>query len=418
MKILIKNALLQGKNTDLFVEGSEIKKIGENLNLKADEKIDGRGQKALLPGLVNCHTHAAMSLLRGFADDLPLKEWLQNKIWPVEAKLSEDDIFWGTKLACLEMIKSGTTAFNDMYFFPAASIQAAKEMGLRAVIGLVVFDNSPNARPEAIEKNYRLLKPGLPDFITLAVAPHAIYTVSRQNLVWSKNFARREKLILHIHVSETSGEVAKSLKEYRQRPVEYLSSIGLLGENVVLAHSVYLSDREIGILSQSGGWPVNNPSSNLKLASGEIFPYRKYREKNIKITLGTDGAASNNSLDMFREMKTAALLQKNSAKNPVVFPAGEVLESATVNGARALKINAGKIEAGRLADFSLIDLNKIYFFPGYNFRSDLVYSASGDCVSDLVCNGKILMRDGKIEGEGEILKEIKKRAERIKKIRL
>jgi len=408
MSILLKNVIVEGEKKDIFIEGKTIKKIGENLNLKAEEEIDAKGEKAILPGFVNCHTHAAMSLLRGYGDDLVLKEWLENKIWPMEAKLTEDDIYWGTKLACLEMIKTGTLAFNDMYFFPEAAIRAIEEMGLRALVGLVVFDLSEAGQPENIEKAYYHLQSKKSDLINLSISPHAIYTVSKEDLIWSKNFAKKENLLLHIHLSETEKEVDDCLKENNLRPAEFLNQIDFLGENVILAHSVWLSDEEIDIIAESKSSPVYNPCSNLKLVSGEIFPYKAFKDRDVNICLGTDGAASNNSLDMIREAKFASLLQKHKEKDPTFLPAKEILSIATKNGYRALRIDSGEIKEGRLADLILIDLNKTYFTPGLNFSSDLVYAASGDCVSDAICNGRILMRDKKVEGEGEIMKNSKK----------
>ncbi|MCX6760543.1 MAG: amidohydrolase [Candidatus Nealsonbacteria bacterium] len=411
MSILLKNVIIEGKKRDLFIEGKIIKNIGDNLDLKAEEEIDAKGEKAVLPGFVNCHTHAAMSLLRGYGDDLSLKEWLENKIWPLEAKLTPDDIYWGTKLACLEMIKTGTLAFNDMYFFPESAISATEEMGLRALIGLVVFDLSESGQPENIEKTYYRLQSKKSDLINLSVAPHSIYTVSKENLIWSKNFAQKENLILHIHLSETEKEVDDCLKENNLRPAEYLNQINFLGENVILAHSVWLSEGEISIIAENKSSPVYNPCSNLKLVSGEIFPYKAFKDKNVNICLGTDGAASNNSLDMIREAKFASLLQKHKEKDPTFLPADEALSVATKSGYRALRMGSGEIKEGNLADLILVDLNKTYFAPGLNFVSDLIYAASGDCVSDSICNGRILMRDKKVEGEDEIIKKSKKIAE-------
>lgn len=407
MSILLKNVIIEGKKKDLFIEGKIIKKIDDKLNLKADEKIDAKGEKAALPGFVNCHTHAAMSLLRGYGDDLNLKEWLEEKIWPLEAKLTQDDIYWGTKLACLEMIKTGTLAFNDMYFFPESAVRAIEEMGLRALVGLVVFDLSESGQPENIEKAYYKIKSEKSDLINISISPHAIYTVSKENLIWSKKFAQKENLILHIHLSETEKEVNDCLKENNLRPAEYLNQINFLGENVILAHSVWLSEEEISIIAENRSIPVYNPCSNLKLVSGEIFPYKAFKERGVNVCLGTDGAASNNSLDMIKEAKFASLLQKHKEKDPTFLPANEALLVATKGGSDAIRIDSGKIKEGKLADLILIDLNKICFTPGLNFVSDLIYAASGDCVSDAICNGRILMRDKKIEGEDEIIKKSK-----------
>jgi 5-methylthioadenosine/S-adenosylhomocysteine deaminase len=405
MNLLFKNIILNNKKQDIYIEGNRIKKIGESLDIKADEAIDAKGEKAVLPGFVNCHTHAAMSLFRGAGDDMVLKEWLENRIWPLEAKLNSDDVYWGAKLACLEMIKTGTLAFNDMYFFPEAAMAAAEEMGLRSVIGLVVFDLSESGQPKNIEKKYYELKNKKSELTSLSIAPHAIYTVSREKLVWSKDFAAKENLLLHTHLSETKKEVNDCLEKYKMRPAEFLESIGFLGNNTILAHSVWLSDREMDILARSGAVPVYNPCSNLKLVSGEIFPYSGLKKRGVNICLGTDSAASNNSLDMLNEVKFASLLQKHREKDPTVLPASESLSLLGKNGAKALRMDSGEIKENKLADFVLIDLNKISFAPRLNLVSDLVYSATGDCVSDVVCNGKVIMRDYKVEGESEITRK-------------
>jgi 5-methylthioadenosine/S-adenosylhomocysteine deaminase len=407
MKILIKNVILGKRKVDILIEGEKISKIGKNLNLRADEKIDGKGEKAVIPGLINCHTHSAMILFRGLAEDLPLKDWLEKEIWPRESKLTEDDVYWGTKLAILEMIKSGTTTFNEMYWFEEAQIQAIKEMGIRANIGLVMLDFLPMGSREKVEKLYlkfsHLATQPLGHLVTFSIAPHAIYTVSKENLIWAKNFAKRHKLLIHMHLSETEKEVKDCLKKYKMRPVEFLEKIGFLNKNCVFAHCVWLENKEIEILEKRGCSLVYNPTSNMKLASG-VFPWKKIKGRKINVCLGTDGPASNNSLNLFSEMKIGAILQKIENKNPTVISAKEIFQMATKNGAKALRINAGEIKVGRLADLVLIDLNKIEMFPEYDLISNLVYSDAKNCVSDVICNGKILMREGKIEEEEKILK--------------
>jgi 5-methylthioadenosine/S-adenosylhomocysteine deaminase len=407
MRILIKNVILGKRKVDILIEGEKISRIGKNLNLRADEKIDAKGEKAVIPGLINCHTHSAMILFRGLAEDLPLKDWLEKEIWPRESKLTEDDVYWGTKLAILEMIKSGTTTFNEMYWFEEAQIQAVKEMGIRANIGLVMLDFLLMGSKEKVEKLYlkfsHLTTQSLNHLITFSIAPHAIYTVSKENLIWAKNFAKKHKLLIHMHLSETEREVKDCLEKYKMRPVEFLEKIGFLNKNCVFAHCIWLDDKEIEILEKRGCSLVYNPTSNMKLASG-VFPWAKIKKRKINVCLGTDGPASNNSLNLFSEMKIGALLQKIENKDPTAISAKEIFQMATRNGAKALRINAGEIKVGRLADLVLIDLNKIEMFPDYDLISNLVYSDAKNCVFDVICNGKILMRDGKIEGEEKILK--------------
>jgi 5-methylthioadenosine/S-adenosylhomocysteine deaminase len=409
MRLLIKNVILRKKKVDILVEEGKIKKIKKFLNQKAKEKIDGKEEKAVLPGLINCHTHSAMILFRGLAEDLPLEKWLKEKIWPREQKLTEDDVYWGTKLASLEMIKSGTTTFNEMYWFEEAQIEATKEMGQRAKIGLVLLDFLPMGDKKHVKK----IISKYPQFlkrnskISFALAPHAIYTVSKENLIWAKKFAQKYNLILHMHLAETEGEVKECLKKHKLKPVEYLERIGFLGKNCIFAHSIWLAEREIEILKSKGCSLVHNPCSNMKLASG-IFPWQKVKGK-INVCLGTDGPASNNSLDMFEEMKFGVLLQKINSMNPTAISVKDIFQMATKKGAKALRINSGEIKVGKLADLILIDLNKVQTLPHYDLISNLVYSGGGCCVSDVICDGKVLMRDGKIEGEEKIKREIKKR---------
>ena len=415
MSLILKNIILNGEKKDIYIEGNKIKKIGSTLNLKADEKIDGKGEKAVLPGLINSHTHAAMTIFRGYGEDMVLKDWLEKKIWPLEAKLTEEDVYWGTKLACLEMIKTGTTCFNDMYWLEEATVRASEEMGVRAVIGLTVLDFLKAGTKGKAEEQRNILKKGKFKITKFSVAPHAVYTVSKENLIWAKNFAKKNNLLLHMHASETEEEVKNCQKKYKLRPIEFLEKIGFLNENVVLAHTIWLSDKEIEILKKRNCSVVYNPCSNLKLAAGGIFPFQKMKENNINVCLGTDGAASNNNLDLLEETKVGALLQKHREKNPLIANVKEVLDWATINGARALKINAGEIKEGKLADLILIDLKKTFFSPGHNFLSDVIYSGSGPSVSDSICNGRILMLNGKVEGEKEIIKKATKTAKNLVK---
>jgi 5-methylthioadenosine/S-adenosylhomocysteine deaminase len=405
MSILLKDIIFDGKKQDIFIEDNKIKKISKRLDLRAKEKIDGKGEKAVLPGLINCHTHTAMTIFRGYADDLPLKAWLEKKIWPLERKLNKEDVYWGRKLAILEMIKTGTTCFNDMYWKEESSIYAVKELGIRAKIGLAMIDFMPGGGREDILKMWEIFKKEKSDLITFAIAPHSIYLVSKENLIWAKSFAKKNNLILHSHISETKKEVKDCQKKWKMKPVEYLERMGFLGSNVILAHGVWLSDKEIKILGKRKCSVVYNPCSNLKLAAGEIFPYKKLKEEKVNICLGTDGAASNNNLDMFEEMKIGSLIQKNKENDPTAAPANEVLNWATLNVARALRMNSGQIKEGKLADLILIDLDNISLVPGHNLISDVVYSASGSVVTDSICNGKILMRDGKVDGERAIIRK-------------
>ncbi len=406
MSILIKNALLNGEMTHIYIEGNRIVEIGRQV--EAEEIIDAKGMIAM-PGLVNTHTHAAMTLLRGYGDDMPLHQWLQEKIWPAEAKLTGEMVYWGTRLAIIEMIKSGTTAFNDMYFFMEDVAKAVADGGIRAVLGygfLDLFDEE--RREEEIRKTegfHRHVENMRNPRIRASVAPHAIYTVSKEGLEWAAEFARDKGIRLHIHVSETEKEVKDSMEQNGMSPVKYLDSIGFLGNDVIAAHSIWLSDEDMKIYAERGVWPSHNPASNMKLGSGTM-PYTEMRKKGIMPVLGTDGTASNNNLDMMEEMKMAALLQKVSG-DPTALPAHEAIKMATEWGAQALGFNAGKIEEGYLADIILLRTDIPEMVPMHNWESNVVYSANGSALDTVICDGKILMRDRKVKGEEEVIEKVR-----------
>jgi len=396
MSILIKNVILSNEKKDILIEGNEIKKIDNEISIPADEIIDAKERRAILPGFINCHTHSAMTLLRGFADDLPLNEWLFDKIFPAEEKINSEDVYWGTKLALIEMIKSGTTFINEMYLFRGIedTALAIQEMGLRANIGICTDDFN-------FEKVKDFKIPQKTELIDYSIAPHAIYTAGEKVLKWAKEVSDNNDLLIHMHLSETQKEVQDSIEKYGKRPVNYLNDSGLLNDKCILAHSIWLNNEELEILKEKECSLVYNPCSNMKLASG-VFRFDDIRNKGINICLGTDGAASNNNLDMIEEMKIGSLLQKINNIDPVAARAEDMIKAATENGGKALKKKTGKIEEGYLADLILIDLEKTYFNPCFNFNSSLVYGANGECVTDTICNGKIVMRNRKIEGEKEI----------------
>jgi len=411
--LLIKNVILLDKSKkDIYVENGYIIQIADKINKKVRNKINCYGKKAILPGLINGHAHSGMSFLQGYADDLPLKEWLEKKIWPAEKKMNPEDIYWAIKLACLKMIKTGTTCFNDMYWMPRIAIKAITEMGLRAVIGLPLIDIMPGGDKKVIERNWETFK--IYDYknISFSIAPHAIYTVCKPNLIWARDFAKKNNLLLHIHLSETEKEVNDCVRKYGMRPVEYLDKIGFLSKNCVLAHSIWLSDKEINILKIRKCSVVYNPCSNMKLGSG-IFPYSKLSKANVNICIGTDSSASNNNLDLFEEMKFASLLQKAYNKDSAIMSAKKIFDITTQNAAKALRINTGTIKIGKLADLILIDLKNICLTPNHNLLSNVVYSCNGDCVSDVICNGKVLMRNRRIKNENEIIRQAQKRIKKL-----
>ncbi len=419
MSILIKNVLLEGKERNIYIEGNQIEAISEAGSIKEAEFVIEGKDKAAIPGLFNAHTHAAMTLLRGYADDMPLQEWLETKIWPVEARLTEEDVYWGTKLACLEMIKSGTTFFNDMYWHWGGSSRAVAETGIRAALSAVFIDGFDMEKSkEQISRNKALYEASkkLPARIIFALGPHAIYTVSEESLCWTRDFAEKHDLLVHIHLSETADEVEGCIKRYGMRPVEFLDSIDFLSPRTIACHCIHMNRKETELLKKYDVKIVHNPASNMKLAAGRR-PYEELKEHGLytNIALGTDGCASNNNLDMFEEMKIASLLHKAFSGDPTSMPAKEAFELATVNAAKMFRLNSGVIEEGKLADVVLLDLKKVELVPNHNLISNIVYSANGSCVDTVICDGKILMEGRKVEGEEEIKEKVNEVAHELVK---
>ncbi|MEW6104042.1 MAG: amidohydrolase [bacterium] len=421
MSILIKNILLlDGKKRDIYIEENIIKKIGEGLNLPADKTIDGKNKLAQ-PSFINSHTHSAMTLLRGYADDMPLLQWLSTKIWPIEAKMEEEDVYWGAKLACLEMIRNGITTFNDMYWHFSGTAKATEEMGMRGIVSAVFIDmfNKEKAK-EQIGLNENLFREAkrYSNRIAFALGPHAIYTVSEGSLRWASNFSKENNVFIHIHLSETEKEVRDCIEKHNLRPVEYLEKIGFLSERVIACHCVWLSEKEIDILKEYKVKCVFNPISNMKLCVGKVFPHFNLKEVGIPCLLGTDGASSNNSLNMFEAMKIGSLLFKFSSNDPTALKAERAFDMATINPAIGFNINTGKIEEGMLADITIIDIERPEFTPGYNPISDLVYSANPSCVDTVICDGRILMENKRINGESEIIEKAREVAFNLTKRKL
>lgn len=405
MSILIKNVYLNDTRTNIFIDGKEIRQIGPSLPVEAARTMDGTG-KAVIPGFVNAHTHAAMTLFRGFGDDMPLMPWLEQKIWPNEAKLTREDVYWGAKLACLEMIKTGTTTFFDMYQRPRVTADVVEEMGMRGVIAGVCFDGFDKEEAEKCKRHNEKLIREVDTYskrVRFAIGPHAIYTVSGELLKWSHQFATEHQIPIHLHLAETEGEVANSIRQFGLSPVRYLYKLGVLSPRLIIAHGMYVDDDEIRMLAEHGVKVVHNPASNMKLASGMHFKYSEMRQAGITVALGTDGCSSSNNLDMVEAMKLASLLGKAWRKDPEAVPAPDIFRTATEGGASAIGLKAGRIAEGYLADLSLVDLRIPAFTPNHNFISNLVYAANGSCIDTVVCDGKVLMQDRKVPGEDEIL---------------
>ena len=389
--LLIKNVLMDGKKTDILIEGNRFRNLAAPAGTVADKVIEAEGM-AILPPFYNTHTHAAMSLLRGYADDLPLQRWLTDYIWPYENKMTPQDIREGSRLAVREMIRTGSVFFSDMYFDIEETIEVVQEYGLRAAIGVTfVESHSKSQQSEKLDLLKHWVDPtgGL---ISLTVAPHAIYTVGADLLVKCAETARSLGMKLHIHLSETRQEVDNCVREHGTTPVRYLEQLGFLGPDVIAAHVVHVDEEEAAILARRGVTLSHCPCSNMKLASGN-FPYKMLHDAGCRITLGTDGDSSNNNLDMREEMKFAALLAKADSGNPETMPASEALAVATRNGAEAFGIDAGEIREGMLADALLIRLDDERMQPCHNLISNWVYAAGSSCIDTVICNGRILMKD-------------------------
>ena len=363
----------------------------------------------LMPGLINTHTHAAMVFFRGLADDLPLMDWLERYIFPAESKnVNQELVYLGTLLACAEMIRSGTTTFCDMYIFEKEVAKAAKKAGMRAVVGEVLYDfPSPNVKSsqEGLQYTADLIEEWKNDpLITPAVEPHATYTCSAELIKRCKELADSYGVPLIIHLSETESEVKLVQEKYGLSPVFFLDHLGVLSERLIADHCVKITEDEMELLKRYEVKIAHCPESNMKLASG-VAPVPELLSRGILVGLGTDGCASNNNLDMFQEMDTAAKLHKVYRGDPTTMDAVSVVKMATINGAKVLGLgnNVGSIEVGKKADLIVIDLNKPHLIPLYNYYSQIVYAVNGADVVGSIINGKIVMRDGKVLTIDEIM---------------
>ena len=414
MSILLKNVTLNNQKTDILIKNNRFEKITPDINQPADKVLDCQNL-AILPAFYNCHSHAPMSIFRGISDDKNLFDWLNNDIWPREAKLTEDMIYTATKFSILEMIKTGTVFFSDMYFGMSAMIQAVADMGIRSALScgaLDLFDSQKRQNEiKQIRDFFEMPNPN-PDLIQKTLSIHAVYSVSKELIRYNVDMAKEHQTYLHIHACETKKEVDDCIKEHGCSPIQYLDKQGALSDKTILAHSVWLDDKDIDILAEKGVWLCTNPSSNYKLNSG-VFMLQKLLDKGCKITLGTDGAASNNSLNMMTEMKLCALSAKIQADNPTAGNAQDVFKIATQNGAKAFGLNAGEIAEGKLADCILVDLNNHFLTPNYNLISNMVYSADSSCIDTVICNGQILMQNHFIDGEEDLIDQIQQVSQKM-----
>lgn len=413
------------KGGAVAVRDGNIEDVGEYREIVSrydSEEIIGGEARVVIPGLVNTHTHAAMVYFRGLADDLPLKEWLEKHIWPAESKwLSPQFISDATELACLEMLKAGITSYNDMYFFEDAAAISTRKMGMRAVLGVGILDFpsvSAKTTSEYLENAERFIRDWKADgLITPCVAPHAVYTCGPDTLNKAKKLAEKYDLLLHIHLSETEWEVGESMVRYRMRPVNHLEDIGFLDENVLAVHCVWLEDGEIELLAKRKVGVSHCIESNLKLASG-FAPVVTMLMSGIKVTFGTDGAASNNDLNILSEMSTAAKVHKALSNNPTVLDAKTALLMATRWGAEVLGLGnvTGSIVKGKAADLVIINIDKPHLAPLYDIYSHIVYSLRASDVETVMVAGKLAVKERRLMtgDEADILAKARAWGEKIR----
>ena len=406
------------------IDGREIVGVGSAESVQAQfagrETIDASGQ-VVIPGLINTHTHAPMVLYRGLADDLALMEWLQKYIFPAEAKtVSPEFVRAGTRLAALEMIQSGTTAYADMYYYEEEIAAATKEAGIRGVLGQTIIQFPvPDAKTpsEGIARATTFLQMWRgDDLIVPAIAPHSMYTLDTATLKAIRAVADRERAPVIIHLAETQDEVKISREKYNATPVQYLESIGFWGPRTIAAHGVRLTPADIRLLARRHVGVSHNPESNMKLASGAA-PVVELRKAGVVVGLGTDGAASNNDLDMFEAMRQAAFLAKHTTGDPRAIPATTALQMATIDGARVLGMEReiGSLEAGKRADLVIVSMSAARQTPLYDPISHLVYTSRGDDVRTVIVNGRVVMRDRKVLtlDEAAVLAEARKWADKV-----
>ncbi|EFA89348.1 amidohydrolase [Peptoniphilus lacrimalis] len=382
------------EGADIFIEGNLIKKIGNNLQIKASEVIDGNFL-LMTPGFVNGHTHLGMSYFRNYADDLKLMDWLENEIWPIENKLTADDIYWSSLLSICENIKSGVTNFCDMYYEMDKVCDATIISGIRGTLtrGLTDNDGKGKEKLKSVRELYNNYHNKANGRIKVVPAPHAIYTCSENFLREISDLSKDLDGIINIHLSETKGEVENSLKEHGMTPISYVNSLGLLDNHVIAAHCVHITDEEISLVKDKKFYPIYNPTSNLKLASG-FTPVDKLLKNNIIMGIGTDGDSSNNSQNLLQDMHIGAIVNKAREMDEEAVKAIEILKMATINGQKALGISkAGLIKEDYLADLTIFNLKSSNFTPKNNLINALVYSATAEDVRDVLCDGKFVMRN-------------------------
>lgn len=421
-KLLLKNIELldtpNGEANVIAVEDGKISYIGKDLpdSFAADEIIDGKGMLATA-GMVNTHGHVSMTLLRSYADDMALMDWLENKIWPIEAKMNAKDIYWGAMLGIAEMLKSGTTCFADMYCFMDDVARAVAETGIRANLSRGLIGLAPD-KDDKLAENTQLVKDwqGYDNGrIRITYGPHAPYTCPVEYLQKVIEAAQANNAEIQMHLCETKGEVENCIKEHGVTPIKLMDQLGMFEQGTIAAHCVYLTEDDMDIMAAKNVRVAHNPQSNLKLASG-IAPVARMLEKGICVGLGTDGASSNNNLDMLEECRAAAMLHKTTTLNPLAVPAAQAWDMATVNGAQVLGFDElGKLSVGQQADIVLWNMHKPYWYPRHNKLSLLVYAANSSDADTVIVNGKVVLQNGSMTlfDEEKIYAEANLRAQKL-----
>lgn len=417
MKILINNTILIDmvseesniRKTDILIEDNIIKKISQNIEEKCDKIINAE-EMVCMPGLVNTHTHLGMSIFKGYKDDNELMDWLNKVIWPIEDKFTDNEIYWNSYMSSIEMIKSGTTTFNDMYFNMDKVIEVAEQTGQRAVISWSVTDNSIRDKFEKTKEYFNKYN-HKDSLIKIYVSAHAGYTCNPETITKCVNLAKELETGIHIHLAETKAEEQIIKERYSKTPTQYLKDLGVFEVPVILAHGIYFSKEDIETLKTIKGGISHNPISNCKLASG-ICDVTNLKKEGITVAIGTDGAGSTTTLDMFEEMRVTGYLQKVSKLDSTCIKAYDILKMATIEGAKILGLDneIGTIEEGKKADIILINVNKTHLYPINDICSNLVYSATGQDVDTVIIDGKIIMQNRQLQNidEQQVRKEIQK----------
>ncbi len=413
MATLIKNGTVVTQNAKreivkadiLLSDEGVVEEIGKDIDEKAELVIDASNH-IVMPGLINTHTHIAMTLFRGYGEGLPLHDWLGKKIWPAEAKLTPEVVKAGAVVGIIEALKSGTTAFNEMYIAGMKEIMdAADELNIRAVISRGMFDVGEHTIDEQMDHTYEVIEEAKKhsELVQAAISCHAPYTASSELIAKAKELARKENLLFHIHVAETRHDVVSMIKQRGVGCIEYLYNLGVLDDKTVLAHASWVSTREIRLVGQAHATVSHNPISNLKLATGSIAHIYEYEKAGANVTLGTDGAASNNSLNMFETMKFAALLQKHKYWKADILPDQRILDFATVNGGKVLGVPAS-IEVGKKADIIVVKKTP-NLLPEHNIIANLIYASSPVSVEWSIANGKVSVEERKVPNEEVLLEK-------------